>query len=93
MLLRVVLGGLFGLVLTLPFGFESFQTFCKAIVFGPKSESGKDGMTTEAILLLLPFVLGFSTSLVIMILNRLPALGPRPFSLPIAPDRSRIARL
>jgi hypothetical protein len=75
MLLRITLGALFGLVLTLPFGFNGFMEF----VSGISSESLPQDMipartitvTTQALLLLLPFVLGFSTSLVIMILNRL----------------------
>jgi hypothetical protein len=70
-LLRITLGSLFGLVLTLPFGFEGFLVFCRSITEG--TGSGKvdnPGWTLQAILLLLPFVLGFSTSLVILILNR-----------------------
>jgi hypothetical protein len=73
MLLRIALGALFGLVLTLPFGFQGFVEFIASISRGgPLSENTqKITVTTQAMLLLLPFILGFSTSLVIMILNRL----------------------
>lgn len=67
MLLRIILGALFGLVLTLPFGFLGFVGFVQDIAKGGSLPS----VTTQTMLLLLPFILGFSTSLVIMILNRL----------------------
>jgi hypothetical protein len=68
-ILRIVLGALFALVITLPFGFGGFVAFCQSIASG-KLDSDVQ-LSTQAILLLLPFILGFSTSLVIMILNRL----------------------
>jgi hypothetical protein len=80
MMLRIVLGALFGLVLTLPFGFQGFMVFIAGIVHGSGGSptlpaelaaSPKISITTQAMLLLLPFVLGFSTSLVITVLNRL----------------------
>jgi hypothetical protein len=74
MVLRIALGALFGLVLTLPFGFQYFFDFVAAIHSAqPSVLSGADSktLTTQALSLLLPFVLGFSTSLVLMILNRL----------------------
>jgi hypothetical protein len=76
MVLRISLGALFGLVLTLPFGFEGFVQFITNIsnlagrTSAPIDSSGAE-VTTQALMLLLPFVLGFSTSLVILILNRL----------------------
>jgi hypothetical protein len=77
MTLRIVLGAVFGLVLTLPFGFPAFAQFLatirgwagdvtKGLVLGDPIK----GYMTQALLLLLPFVLGFSTSLVIIVLNR-----------------------
>jgi hypothetical protein len=69
MILRIVLGGLFALVITLPLGFEGFVTFVENITSG--TGRGSDSIVSEAPLLLLPFVLGFSTTLVILILNRL----------------------
>ena len=74
MVLRISLGALFGLVLTLPFGFEGFRVFITSIQRAPSSSPSSQqtvSITSQAILLLLPFILGFSTSLVIMILNRL----------------------
>jgi hypothetical protein len=74
MILRIALGSLFGLVLSLPFGFKGFLEFLLAITTDNSSASGAPTtttFTTQALALLLPFILGFSTSLVIMILNRL----------------------
>jgi hypothetical protein len=68
LVLRIVLGGLFGIVLTLPFGFESFIEFIGSLVNGKGAASA--GIGLQSTMLLLPFVLGFSTSLVIMILNQ-----------------------
>jgi hypothetical protein len=71
MILRIVLGALFGLVLTLPFGYDEFVEFCKKISAGVAVAATKDDKSTQqAIMLLLPFVLGFSTPLVILVLNR-----------------------
>jgi len=80
MLLRIALGALFALVLTLPFGFEGFVRFCASIATltsetlnntqqGEPLRRGPDAVTIQA-MLLLPFILGFSTSLVIMLLNQ-----------------------
>ncbi len=64
--LRVVLGALFAVVLTLPFGYPSFSVFITTL----HTARSIPDPTTTSILLLLPFVLGFSTTLVIMILNQ-----------------------
>ena len=64
---RIVLGSLFGFLLSMPFGFYSFVAFCKSIT---RPAAGDAKITLEAALLLLPFVLGFSTSLVILLLKR-----------------------
>jgi hypothetical protein len=71
LVLRVALGALFGLVLTLPFGFDSFMAFVKQIAYTDRPAPDGGMISQQALLLLLPFVLGFSTSLVILILNRL----------------------
>lgn len=71
--LRIVLGALFGLVLTLPFGFHDFYSFCSDIWGGNFTENDNkpaSALTLKAVMLTLPFILGFSTSLVILILNR-----------------------
>jgi uncharacterized BrkB/YihY/UPF0761 family membrane protein len=73
MLLRITLGALFGLVLTLPFGFVGFMQFIINSL-GQSLPAEIPAPTTfwaKATLLLLPFVLGFSTTLVITIMNRL----------------------
>jgi hypothetical protein len=77
MVMRIVLGALFALILTLPFGFPGFVEFCKEIAkigaAGAIDTGGKPDpsvLSQQAVLLLLPFILGFSTSLVIMILNQ-----------------------
>jgi hypothetical protein len=68
MVLRIITGALFGLVLTLPFGFGEYILFCVALLGGVAGQ--EPNLTKQAALLLLPFVLGFSTSLVIMLLNQ-----------------------
>lgn len=72
MILRITLGALFGLVLTLPFGITGLNKFLEAggmTTGSTPTDSSK--FSSEALLLLVPFVLGFSTSVVIVILNRL----------------------
>jgi hypothetical protein len=71
--LRVVLGALFGLVLAVPFGFGAFVKFgsdVRSIAALPGSMLDTDTLR-QAVLLLLPFVLGFGTSLVLSFLNRI----------------------
>jgi hypothetical protein len=71
MVLRVALGALFGLVLTLPFGYESFVDFIKGINSpGARLAPDAQKISIQAILLLMPFVFGFSTTLVILVLNQ-----------------------
>jgi hypothetical protein len=66
---RIGLGSLFGFFLSMPFGFYSFATFWESLAHGTPAP-GAANFSFEAALLLLPFVLGFSTSLVILVLNR-----------------------
>jgi hypothetical protein len=66
---RIVLGSLFGFFLSMPFGFYSFVAFWESIARGTPAP-GTAHFSFEAALLLLPFVLGFSTSLVILVLNK-----------------------
>jgi hypothetical protein len=81
-ILRVALGGLFALVLTLPFGSESFIDFCYFVSTGHNLAAAASGAITSqtgtagnsfgrVLMLTAPFLLGFSTSLVILILNQL----------------------
>jgi hypothetical protein len=53
----------------MPFGFYSFVTFWESIAQGTPAH-GAANFSFETALVLLPFVLGFSTSLVILVLNR-----------------------
>jgi hypothetical protein len=64
-LMRVILGALFGLVIGLPLGRDSFLRFCDVLAGRTTETDDSDGL-----LLLLPFVLGFSTPLVLSVLNR-----------------------
>jgi hypothetical protein len=109
MILRIALGSLFAVVITLPFGFDSFYDFLKGIVtngVAPASNSSGEGKGNfvQAVLLLLPFVLGFSTSLVIQLLNRLvqgaqaffgmtPQPAERPSTLMPQPTRPNTAAM
>jgi hypothetical protein len=64
---RVLLGALFGIVLALPFGYSYFLAFCNGM-----ADPGNHAIALEqGISLLVPFVLGFSSSLVMLVLNRL----------------------
>jgi hypothetical protein len=70
---RIVLGSLFGVVLSIPVGFDSFVTFCESLAFGGSKVGAANNVVSfslQAVLLLLPFILGFSTSLVILVMNR-----------------------
>jgi hypothetical protein len=66
---RIGLGSLFGFFLSMPFGFYSFVTFWESVSRRTPAP-GTAHFSLEAALLLLPFVLGFSTSLVILVLSR-----------------------
>jgi hypothetical protein len=74
---RALLGSLFALILTLPFGFKDFSDFFATIhtiqqnTSQADSNQGGSGGLDKGLMLLLPFILGFSTSLVLSILNRL----------------------
>jgi hypothetical protein len=71
MLLRIALGALFAVVLTLPFGFGGYLSFAYDLVVGTSGRKADvTTLGTQAILLLLPFILGFSTTVVIMVLNQ-----------------------
>jgi hypothetical protein len=70
---RIVLGSLFSVVLSIPFGFDSFVPFSESIIHGAADIGAGNTVVrfgVQAVILLLPFILGFSTSLVILVLNR-----------------------
>ena len=88
--LRISLGSMFGLVLTIPFGFPSFLQFVAQIGKVGGEALSADALAQQAMFLLLPFVLGFSTSLVVLVLNRLidaiqTIFGRFPHTLPPPP--------
>jgi hypothetical protein len=68
--LRIALGALFGAVLTLPVGYPSFLAFLNELTGDKNPPNEVTALLSRSVLLLLPFILGFSTSLVIMILNQ-----------------------
>jgi hypothetical protein len=81
--LRILIGALFALMIALPLSLQDFVQFCDFIrssalaghhigVEPKQIETTSSVVTaTQIAMLLLPFVLGFSTSLVLMILNRM----------------------
>ena len=68
--LRVMLGALFAVILTLPFGYGAFKVFIWDLLTQRSETELITALATKSLLLLLPFILGFSTTLVIMILNQ-----------------------
>lgn len=77
-LVRVVLGSLFAVVLSIGFGYPTFLSFLDQISKLQNASAPFEALTQvsadlvkNTVLLLLPFLLGFSTTLVIGVLNRL----------------------
>ncbi|KLU22959.1 hypothetical protein EOS_27915 [Caballeronia mineralivorans PML1(12)] len=77
---RLIVGVLFGLMLSLPFGFDAFRSFGRQLVgldttitisAASLTPMPGKGPWLQALFLLLPFLLGYSTSLVILVLTRL----------------------
>lgn len=69
---RIILGALFGVVLALPFGYGYFLAFCKGMASPDALAAGMIQIGVEqGAALLVPFLLGFSSSLVMLVLNRL----------------------
>lgn len=68
---RLLLGALFGAILTISWSFPVFQIFISALQANPadKVEINVDQLK-QAMWLITPFVLGFSTSLVILVISR-----------------------
>jgi hypothetical protein len=68
MILRIVIGALFGLVFAIPLGIGPFLIFVRSVV---EMTPIGDGELGTVLPLVAPFVLGFSTPLVITIMTRL----------------------
>ena len=107
LLLRIITGGLFAMVLTIPFGAPQFVAFLDKLIVSaapgtPAASiaSAPTGSKTidstvfqQAMYLILPFVLGFSTSLVILIMNRLVEAAQTFFGKgPLSPENVKEAR-
>jgi hypothetical protein len=65
--LRVALGSTFALVLGAPFAHDGFMKFLENFLFAKQTPTVS---IVDGLALILPFVLGFSTSVVITVLNR-----------------------
>jgi hypothetical protein len=72
--LRIILGGLFAVILMLPLGSQNFIALCYQFVTGYtlKAEVGEAtvGAMAQASAVVMPFLLGYSTTLVLVILNQ-----------------------
>src|SRR5262249_54307409 len=74
--MRLILGALFAVMLALPFGYQAFHSFSESV------SSGERMTPTDTVLLLLPFIMGFSTPLVLAVLGRFIQSARALFGLP-----------
>lgn len=65
--IRLILGAIFGLILALPFGFDEFEQF---VAHFTSTGAGSPPDAKSATMLLMPFVFGFSTTVVLTFINR-----------------------
>ena len=69
-LLRIILGALFGVLIALPVGYEEFWLFCNKLA-STSTPTGPTGIdSSQALYLLLPFLVGFSASLFMTIISK-----------------------
>lgn len=68
--MRMAIGAVFAFVLSFAISLDAFKELMKVFLSITSIEKVPDGFGKTATFLLLPFILGFSTSLVIMILDR-----------------------
>jgi hypothetical protein len=85
--MRIVLGALFGSVISLPFCLPGFVQFAEAVA------QGVDLDATRGALLLIPFLLGFSTPLVLAVLGRLVTGVETVFGIDRASQQRQLAML
>jgi len=83
--IRIIGGALFGCILTLPFGYESFYSFIVPSNTFADSPSRQTLSVSQASLLLLPFIFGYSTSAILLILDKLAGALERFFGQPEKP--------
>jgi hypothetical protein len=69
--IRIVAGALFGCILTLPFGYESFRSLIIEYNVFDSVNRPQPLSFAQASLLLLPFIFGYSTSAILLILDKL----------------------
>jgi hypothetical protein len=68
-LLRIILGALFGVLIALPVGYDEFLHFCLKLSVR-STEGSTDINASQALYLLLPFLVGFSASLFMTIISK-----------------------
>jgi hypothetical protein len=69
-LLRIVLGALFGVLISLPVGYNGFYSFCKDLAASGKAIEATQIYSSQVVYLLLPFLAGFSASLFMTIISK-----------------------
>jgi hypothetical protein len=69
--MRLILGALFAVILTVPFGYDSFHNFSHNFLMPSQGVEPNGTGIKDSLLLLFPFTLGFSTPLALSILGRL----------------------
>jgi hypothetical protein len=77
-ILRIMIGALFSVLIAFPLSIDEFIQFCNSIASritvpldNVPAREGVGVQFSQIALLLLPFILGFSTSLVLLLMNRL----------------------
>jgi hypothetical protein len=84
--IRLILGAIFGLILALPFGFDQFEQFVRQI-----TSNGAGADAKRAAMLLMPFVFGFSTTVVLTFIDRVvDAVGVILGKLPVTHPEQRL---
>ena len=71
-LLRIILGALFGVLIALPISYTPFLTFCQQLASAVPAVQNSIS-SSQVLYLLLPFLVGFSASLFMTIINKLMA--------------------
>jgi len=66
--IRIISGAMFGCIITLPFGYENFYSFI--LKYNATQAAGPSSPVAQASLFLLPFIFGYSTSAILLILDK-----------------------
>jgi hypothetical protein len=67
---RIILGALFGFLIGLPLSYQSLQTINGSLLSSATNFNPPTPTATQIAIMLVPFLLGFSTNLVLVILER-----------------------